>query len=66
MTDHVDMRPSARVKRILDEAVGRDLTSTERHEFFPNIINKDFLSPAQEKWLSAIEKRIFNEGEKDA
>jgi len=65
MNNHVDMLPAARVKRIMDEATGQDLSSKEKFEFLPSIKNRDFLSPAQEKWLLGIEKRIFNEGGDD-
>ena len=64
MTERISMLPAARVKRILDEAVGRVLTSTERHEFFPFIVTRSFLSEKQEQWLARIENRIFNREEK--
>ena len=60
MHDQVDMRPAARIKRIRDEATGQDLSSKEKFEFFPSIENRSFLSPAQERWLASIERRVFN------
>lgn len=54
-----DMLPTARVKRITDEATGQDLSSKERFEFLPSIMGRQFLSVAQERWLSQIERRIF-------
>lgn len=50
-----------RVKRILDEAVGRDLSSWERHEFLPSIERRMFLTEKQENVLSQIEKRLFEQ-----
>jgi len=55
------MSPADRVKRILDEAVGRDLSSWERFEFIPNVKQIETLSPKQEKTLSLIEQRLFGE-----
>jgi len=52
-----------RVKRILDEAVGRDLSSWERHEFLPSIKHRMTLTDKQESVLSGIEKRVFEEDE---
>lgn len=57
------MSPADRVKRILDEAVGRDLSSWERHDFLPNVKQLTTLSPKQEKTLSLIEQRLFGERE---
>lgn len=65
MHNQVDMRPAARIKRILDEATGQDLSSKEKYEFFPSIKDRSFLSDGQEKWLRGIERRIFNEGDDD-
>ncbi len=59
------MTPSERVQRILDEAVGSDLSSKEKFEFLPGIKNKQSLTPPQEKWLADIEKRIFGEDEEE-
>lgn len=52
------MTPAERVKRILDEAVGRDLSSKERHQFLPNVSRQDTLTEAQEAWLRSIEMRL--------
>lgn len=57
--------PAERVKRILEEAVGRDLSSKERHEFLPSISGRATLSESQEKWLRDIEKRVFEEEDDD-
>lgn len=54
--------PAERVKRITDEAVGRDLSSWEKHEFLPSLERRMFLTEKQEKVLTDIEKRIFEEG----
>jgi hypothetical protein len=63
MHNRVDMLPAARIKRILDEATGQDLSSKEKFEFLPSIKDRSFLSDGQEKWLRGIETRIFNESE---
>lgn len=55
------MTPQQRVQKILDEAVGSDLSSWEKFEFFPNIKLHTTLSENQEKCLRGIEKRIFEE-----
>lgn len=55
------MTPGQRVKRILDEAVGSDLSSWEKFEFLPSIKVRSVLSVNQEKILRDIEKRIFEE-----
>jgi hypothetical protein len=65
MPDRTDMRPAARVKRITDEATGQDLTSKERYEFLPSIETRDFLSVAQERWLTSIERRVFKTDDDD-
>ena len=52
-----------RVKRIIDEAVGSDLSSWEKFEFLPSIKERTSLSEKQEKCLRGIEKRIFEEEE---
>ena len=54
-----DTAPRARVRRILDECVGSDLSSWERHEFMPSIANRFVLTEKQEKCLAAIEARVF-------
>lgn len=55
------MSPAERVKRILDEAVGRDLSSWERHEFLPSVKQQTTLTEKQEACLSRIENRLFQE-----
>lgn len=57
------MTPAQRVKAILDEAVGSDLSSFEKFEFLPSIKERKSLSEKQEKCLRGIEKRIFEEEE---
>lgn len=57
------MTPAQRVQRILDEAVGSDLSSWEKFEFLPSIKGRTSLSEKQEKVLLGIEQRIFEEGE---
>lgn len=52
------MTPAERVKRILNEAVGRDLSSKERHEFLPSVAQRRTLTERQESWLREIEKRL--------
>jgi hypothetical protein len=48
-----------RVEAIMEAAVGRDLSSKERHEFLPSIANYQRpLSPKQEVWLLSIEARL--------
>lgn len=54
------MTPAERVARIEAEAVGRDLSSWERHEFLPSIKQRASLSEKQEAVLSKIEARIFS------
>jgi hypothetical protein len=50
--------PSQRVQTIMDEAVGRDLTSWERHNFLPSVRNQHSLSATQAQALDAIEARL--------
>lgn len=57
------MTPAQRVQKILDESVGSDLSSFEKHEFLPNIKRFHILSVNQEKVLRGIERRVFNESE---
>lgn len=57
------MTTSQRVQRILEEAVGSDLSSWEKFEFLPSIKARTSLSEKQEKVLRGIESRIFGEGE---
>lgn len=56
------LTPEERVANILAEAVGRDLSSWEKHEFLPSIKMRVSLSAKQEAVLSGIEQRVF-EGE---
>lgn len=53
--------PAQRVQRILDEAVGSDLSSWEKFEFFPSIKSRSSLTDKQEKILRGIERRFFEE-----
>ena len=57
------MTPAERVKRITDEAVGRDLNSWERFEFLPSISKRTVLTDKQEKILAQIENRLFRNSE---
>ncbi len=57
------MTPAERVTRILDEAVGRDLSSWERHQFMPSVKQQSTLSEKQEKVLAGIEQRLFGDEE---
>lgn len=57
------MTPPERVKRILDEAVGRDLSSFERFNFLPSIAKFKTLSEKQEKVVKMIEVRLFGDEE---
>ena len=57
------MTPAERVKRITDEAVGRDLSSWERFEFLPSIAKRTVLTEKQEKILAQIESKLFGEDE---
>lgn len=55
------MTPAQRVQKIMDEAVGSDLSSWEKFEFLPSIKARTSLSDKQEKVLRGIENRIFEE-----
>ena len=57
------MTTEERVKRIMNEAVGSDLSSWEKFEFLPSIKERSSLSEKQEKVLHGIEQRIFEEEE---
>ena len=57
------MTPAERVKRITDEAVGRDLNSWERFEFLPSVKQRAVLTDTQEKILAQIENRLFRNSE---
>ena len=59
------MTPAQRVDRIMAEAVGRDLSSWEKFEFLPSIRQRWTLTEKQEKVLSSIEQRLFEEGEEE-
>lgn len=54
-----DTAPRARVRRILDECVGSDLSSWEKHGFLPSVANRFVLTDKQEKVLAGIERRVF-------
>lgn len=56
------MTPADRCRRILDEAVGGDLSSWERFEFIESVRHRSTLSDKQEKVLKGIEARLFEEG----
>lgn len=51
--------PARRVARIMEEAVGSDLSSWEKHQFLPSIKRQSLLTEKQEKILAGIEKRLF-------
>ena len=57
------MTPAERVTRILDEAVGRDLSSWEKFEFLPSVKRRTALSEKQEKVLAQIERQLFGESQ---
>lgn len=59
-----DTEPRARVRRIVNECVGSDLSSWEKHEFLPSIANRVTLTIKQEGVLADIERRVF--GDDDA
>lgn len=54
-----DTGPRARVRRILEECVGSDLSSFEKHEFLPSIANRFTLTGPQDACLAKIEARVF-------
>lgn len=56
-----DTKPRARVRRIVNECVGSDLSSWEKHEFLPSIANRMTLTDRQEKVLADIERRVFGD-----
>lgn len=56
------LTPAQRVDRILAEAVGRDLSSWERHQFLPSVKQRQALSVKQEQCLANIEKSLFGGG----
>lgn len=57
------MTPAQRVARIEKEAVGRDLTSWEKHEFLPSIKQRTSLTVKQEERLKEIEAKVFGDEE---
>ena len=59
-----DTEPRARIRRIVDESVGSDLSSWEKHDFLPGIANRFALTLNQERVLAGIERRVF--GDDDA
>ena len=60
------MTPAERVKRIKEEAVGRDLSSFERFNFLPDIAKYSTLTDKQEKVLKLIEVRLFGDEEEES
>jgi len=60
------MTPAERVKRIKEEAVGRDLSSFERFNFLPDIAKNSTLTDKQEKVLKLIEVRLFGDEEEES
>lgn len=60
MLDKLGPSPSMRVTRILEEAVGSDLSSWEKFEFLPQVKNQRYLSDRQEEILAKIEARVFD------
>jgi hypothetical protein len=54
-----DTGPRSRVRKILDECVGSDLSSWEKNEFLPSVANRFVLTEKQEKCLAKIEARVF-------
>lgn len=54
------MTPRERVDGVIMAAVGRDLTSWERHKFLPSLRERDTLSERQEELLAGIEARVYN------
>ncbi len=55
-----------RVDAIIDQTVGRDLSSWEKYEFLPNVRKAVTLSPAQERVLSGIEIRIKRQNDRES
>lgn len=54
-----DTAPRARIRRVMNECVGSDLSSWEKNEFLPSVANRFVLTEKQEKCLAAIEARVF-------
>jgi hypothetical protein len=55
--------PKQRVDAILEEAVGSDLNSWEKHEFLPSVSKRtpDNLTPSQDQKLKEIERKVFGD-----
>lgn len=60
-----DTAPRDRVRKILDECVGSDLSSWEKNEFLPSVANRFILTEKQEKCLAGIEARVFGGGDEE-
>jgi len=58
-----DTEPRARIRRVVGECVGSDLSSWEKNEFLPSIANRFVLTERQEACLAKIEARVFGERE---
>jgi len=56
-----DTAPRARVRRLVAECVGSDLSSWERYEFLPSVANRFVITDPIEKALACIERRIFGD-----
>lgn len=54
-----DTAPRARIRRLVAECVGSDLSSFEKHELLPSFANRFVLTEKQEKCLAAIEARVL-------
>lgn len=54
-----DTVPRARIRRLVGECVGSDLSSFEKHELLPSFANRFVLTEKQEKCLAGIEARVF-------
>lgn len=54
-----DTGPRARVRKILDNCVGADLSSWEKFEFLPSVANRFVLTEKQEQILAGIEERVL-------
>jgi len=55
--------PKQRVDAILEEAVGSDLNSWEKHEFLPSVSKRTpyNLTQGQNQKLKEIERKIFGD-----
>lgn len=54
-----DTAPRARVRKLVAECAGSDLSSWERYEFLPSVVNRFVITEKQEKILADIEGRIL-------